>query len=63
MYIGHAIVTCNNASPRIIGTVKLIFMNIETPCNIVNFFLRLYRKDYTHFLLSKHLKNTFLTCN
>jgi hypothetical protein len=31
MYIGHAIVTCNNASPRIIGTVKLIFMNIETP--------------------------------
>jgi hypothetical protein len=29
MYIGRAIVTCNNASPRIIGTVKLIFMNIE----------------------------------
>jgi hypothetical protein len=30
MYIGRVIVTCSNASPRIIGTVKLIFMNIET---------------------------------
>ena len=31
MYIGRVIVTCSNASPRFIGTVKLIFMNIETP--------------------------------
>ena len=31
MYIGRVIVTCSNASPRIIDTVKLIVMNIETP--------------------------------
>ena len=31
MYIERVIVTCSNASPRIIGTVKLIFMNIKTP--------------------------------
>ena len=31
MYIERVIVTCSNASPRIIGTVKFIFMNIEAP--------------------------------
>jgi hypothetical protein len=53
MYIGRAIVTCNNASPRIIGTVKLIFMNIETPICFCN---KLWSYDMFEWMLKKKTK-------